>query len=165
MSAADRLNEIEARASAATEGPWVYGGKNRIATPVIDVDEADWGGEELSGYAIHAQQDTGAWRYADAEFMAHARTDVPWLIEQVRKRDAALQAALDLHKPVTEGVIVGDCAAEECEHDGDCPEVPIDLCACCYDLARDANPYYGERDVVWVRYPCPTVRVIEAALS
>ena len=88
----DRLDEIEARANAATKGPWVYGGKNRINTPTIDVDEADWGGEDLSGYAIHAQQDTGAWRYADAEFMAHAREDVPWLIEQVRKRDAALQA-------------------------------------------------------------------------
>ena len=89
MTAADRLAQIKARADAATEGPWAYGGKNRITTPVIDVDEADWGGEGLSGYAIHAQQDTGAWRYADAAFMAHARTDVPALV-------AALRAVLDL---------------------------------------------------------------------
>ena len=26
----------------------------------------------------------------DAWFIAHARTDVPWLIEQVRKRDAEI---------------------------------------------------------------------------
>ena len=88
MSAADRLDQIAARANAATKGPWSYGGRNRIQTPVIDVDEADWGGEGLSGYAIHAQQDTGAWRYADAEFMAHARADVPALV-------AALRAVLE----------------------------------------------------------------------
>ena len=32
----------------------------------------------------------------DAEFIAHARADVPWLIEQVRKREAALRAVLDV---------------------------------------------------------------------
>ena len=125
MSAADRLDQIEARANAADRAG------------VFESDHPTWAAWEA------------AW---------DSSTDVPALV-------AALRAVLELHKPITEGVIVGDCATEECEHDGDCPEVPIDLCACCYDLAQDANPYYGERDVRWVCYPCPTVRVIEEALS
>ena len=36
MSAADRLNEIEARANAATKGPWSYEGKNHIEKPLIE---------------------------------------------------------------------------------------------------------------------------------
>ena len=145
MNAADKLDQIEARANAATEGPWF------VSDGSIWVDRGDGNADGITG-------PLAPWCFGEADFVAHARTDVPALV-------AALQAVLELHKPITEGVIVGDCAAEECEHDGDCPEVPIDLCACCYDLALDANPYYGERDVVWVRYPCPTVRVIEAALS
>ena len=110
MSAADRLDQIAARANAATKGPWSYGGRNRIQTPVIDVDEADWGGEGLSGYAIHAQQDTGAWRYADAEFMAHARADVPALV-------AALRAVLEWADTWEASPTVGSNSAEQWEFD------------------------------------------------
>ena len=96
MSAADRLDEIEARANAATEGPWTpdeytevdpdgFYELSRVIAP--DPDGDDW----CAIGVVH----TGILR-PDADFIAHARTDVPWLIEQVRKRDAALRAALDL---------------------------------------------------------------------
>ena len=96
MSAADRLNEIEARANAATEGPWTpdeytevdpdgFYELARVIAP--DPDGDDW----CAIGVVH----TGILR-PDAEFIAHARTDVPWLIEQVRKRDAALRAVLEL---------------------------------------------------------------------
>lgn len=84
MTAADRLDQIEARADAATSGPWVYLGKNRIDTPPIDVDEADWGPEGHQGLAIHTAQETRAYRYADAIFIAEARQDVPNLVAVLR---------------------------------------------------------------------------------
>ena len=85
MSISDRLDKIEARANAATDGPWesdrhvrgdghvvIGGGLRRAHLP-----------GDVPGHA------------ENAEFIAHARADVPWLIEQVRKRDAALRAVLD----------------------------------------------------------------------
>lgn len=83
------LDEMQARADAATEGPWVYIGRNVFDTPTIEVDEANWGGEDLTGYRLVCQGDSGAWRNADAEFIAAARTDLPRLI-------AAVRAVLDI---------------------------------------------------------------------
>ena len=89
MSAADRLNEIEARANAATEGPWApdeytevdpdgFYELARVIAP--DPDGDDW----CAIGVVH----TGILR-PDAEFIAHARADVPALV-------AALRAVLEL---------------------------------------------------------------------
>ena len=88
MSAADRLDEIEARANAATEGPWTpdeytevdpdgFYELSRVIAP--DPDGDDW----CAIGVVH----TGILR-PDADFIAHARTDVPALV-------AALRAVLD----------------------------------------------------------------------
>ena len=88
MTAADRLNEIEARANAATEGPWTpdeytevdpdgFYELARVIAP--DPDGDDW----CAIGVVH----TGILR-PDAEFIAHARTDVPTLV-------AALRAVLE----------------------------------------------------------------------
>ena len=76
----NRLNEIEARTNAATEGPWELLGD----------------GEYVSGPGILVAPDDGGVTSADAEFIAAARTDVPWLLDQVESRDKALDAALRL---------------------------------------------------------------------
>ena len=71
----NRLDKIEARANAATEGPWnVFMG--RIDHP----------GRSLVAVAYDVGCDE------DAEFIAHARADVPDMA-------AALRAVLDLHIP------------------------------------------------------------------
>ena len=95
MSAADRLNEIEARANAATEGPWTpdeytevdpdgFYELARVIAP--DPDGDDW----CAIGVVH----TGILR-PDADFIAHARTDVPALV-------AALRAVLTLADHVEE---------------------------------------------------------------
>lgn len=116
MSITDRLGEIEARANAATEGPWAVRG------------------DEDYGYEVHGQREAssipGVWRPTEvcspgeernAEFIAHARADVPALV-------AALRAVLDLHKLTIRTVEVGRfgkvvtfnrCA--ECAHVTDYP--------------------------------------------
>lgn len=67
----ERLDEIEARAKAATRGPW------RVRA--------------MSVRACESQ--TVAWDIAqrpDRDFIAAAREDVPWLVAQVRERDAEI---------------------------------------------------------------------------
>lgn len=87
MTAIDRLNQIEAIANAATEGPWSWACRTSAAGDHWDVFKGD------TAHALASNRD--GWG-PDAEFIAAARTDVPWLIEQVRKRDNALRAVLDL---------------------------------------------------------------------
>lgn len=87
----ETLDRIREQADAATEGPWT----------------AEYSGEQGNcvlppGYRStrEAVAGTRLWRaQADAEFIAAARADVPWLLEQVERRDMALKAVLELHKP------------------------------------------------------------------
>ena len=96
-----------------------------------------------------------------ADFIAHARTDVPWLIEQVRKRDAALRAVLDLHRESRNDVDhtppCEHCHGEPGVHECGCwaDEKWPTVCAVCMEGTKGAS----------VEYPCATVRAIEEALS
>ena len=65
---------------------------------------------------------------ADAEFISHARTDVPWLLEQVKLRDKALEAVLEMHElaqPITAafGTQEGGDYCVTCAEDWPCPTV------------------------------------------
>ena len=88
MSISDRLDQIEARADAATEGPWEKRTVNGWGMVVSYSTDAMI---QLVAEFRHKERDLN-----DAEFIAHARTDVPELVEAVRRRDAALRAVLDL---------------------------------------------------------------------
>ena len=139
MSATDRLNEIEARANAATEGPWTpdeytevdpdgFYELSRVIAP--DPDGDDW----CAIGVVH----TGILR-PDAEFIAHARADVPALV-------AALRAVLELHKP-------GEGSSQGWTLRGGYGYIEP-YCAGCV-----ASDEYAQH------YPCATVRAIEEALS
>ena len=86
----NRLNEIEARANAATEGPWEH-------------EPPPGPGEDpMRPICVYPKEDGGTLAYvqpleADAEFIAAARTDVPALLD-------ALEKVLELHQPVTDGM-------------------------------------------------------------
>lgn len=70
-----QLDEIEARAAAATPGPWKR--KAELASHIVYVDSPDgtfsvlWNAEWATD--------------ADGEFTAHARKDVPALLAEVRR--------------------------------------------------------------------------------
>jgi hypothetical protein len=80
------LKEIEDRCNAATKGPWTSfiegrnheSGDNFIMTGIKDGDDI-W--SESRGEDIYL---TGATN-ADQDFIAHARQDVPKLIQAVRQ--------------------------------------------------------------------------------
>ena len=82
-----RLNEIEARANAATEGPW------------------EW--DPQDGWLGTEDEVTVGWKWGtltqegDGQFIAHARTDVPALV-------AALRAVLELHAPTPSDIYPHD---------------------------------------------------------
>ena len=139
MSAADRLDQIEARANAATEGPWTpdeytevdpdgFYELSRVIAP--DPDGDDW----CAIGVVH----TGILR-PDADFIAAARTDVPALV-------AALRAVLEPHTP-------HECVSSLA---GDDP---------CLILHGGACALRGRCRECHHTHPCPTVRAIEEALS
>lgn len=181
MNAADRLNEIEARARAATEGPWSW-----VCRTSADGDH--WA--VFKGDTAHALASNRDGWWPDAEFIAYARTDVPWLIEQVRfllgelaaavadneKKDAALRAVLDRHEPETRWQsdpdsewsydTPEDAAAYEEMDPAECTSFVI--CRECGRVEKadaerqDHGEFSGYAESL---YPCPTVRAIEEALS
>lgn len=92
MSATDRLAEIQARANAATDGPWETGWDHQqfyVAPVSARGDEY----ERIMAMTFIINpgnsQDQSECATEDAVFIAHARTDVPRLV-------GALQAVLDV---------------------------------------------------------------------
>lgn len=88
----ERLAEIEARVEAATEGPWRFEpeGESHCGEPQCCSEYWDnriWGADRVLAESHMLSE-------ADAELIAHARTDVPWLVEQVRE----LQAERDTYR-------------------------------------------------------------------
>lgn len=81
----NRLDEIKARADAATEGPWVR-----------DMHSPDMSGR--SGWYIRGPRKLGLRSMVlnsrmlpgDAEFIEHAREDVPWLVERIGELNGAI---------------------------------------------------------------------------
>jgi hypothetical protein len=82
----ERLAEIAARAAAATPGPWwtdtltEHSGGESVG---VDAEGDSW---------VIPCQDIDR---ADAEFVAHARTDVPALLTRVAELEASLREACD----------------------------------------------------------------------
>lgn len=81
------LEPIKARTEAASEGPWVtndyFGEVSTAGYVVARVSYHDPG-----AFAGNERQDE------DAEFIAHARTDVPRLVEEVERLRAELAGAV-----------------------------------------------------------------------
>lgn len=114
-----RLDEIEARVNAATEGPWE-----------VKTDGA------LSWVSPH-----GAYSdyYADNVFIAHAREDVPWLASELRAaraREEQLRSALLL----CEDALVDDALDWHEAHVGRGEMDAEDCAVCVVRNALDAVP-------------------------
>lgn len=84
-----RLDQIEARANAATPGPWEAGCNDRRMYHVVTENE-----EFCQTYGPELYDSQGFFSDDDTEFIAHARTDVPALV-------ASLKKVLELHQETT----------------------------------------------------------------
>ena len=96
-----RLDAIDARAAAATPGPW-SSGEGTHGNP------SD-GPQYCEVYAMDGPIAELEWSKegdADADFIANVPTDISWLVDQVKARDAALRdvlAVLDRVGPEASG--------------------------------------------------------------
>lgn len=147
------LDEIQARADAATEGPWTW-----AAHTTADGDE--WAVFDGGDSALAANRDGWA---PDAAFIAAARTDVPRLV-------AALRAVLEEHRPA-HAVFSWSSGLR---YEEPCPgchgRAGVHPCGCWGDTDTeyvcsecDQPERGGSRRVA--PYPCPTVTAITEALE
>ena len=133
-----RLDEIEARTTAATDGPWEVNGPDRPWATISHGSDSI-----LHAYEQHHPYCEGcecgdprsevALSDEDAEFITHARQDVPALV-------AALRAVLELHAPTPSDIYPHDVC-----HHPHCTD-PTDQ--------MEQSPW-----------PCPTVTAIRQHLG
>lgn len=86
MSTKDRINEIRARCEAAAPGPWRKGMSGLIT--------------DGTGRALFFSEAANA----NAEFIAHAREDIPYLLEKIerlRNENQAIIEELRYHPGIT----------------------------------------------------------------
>jgi hypothetical protein len=145
-----QLTDIEARANAATHGPWgvyTFGGDSLIEI-AADLEDTGCGyrarrtiarfeDEPLDNDPAHREwtaEEDWAQVQADAEFVAHAPEDVRALLAEIHRLRAALTQIRHLHK-----------------------DSPMGPCPVCIDA--DAAAAGGDG---LVPYPCPTGRLAGA---
>ena len=138
----ETLAHIRAQPDAATEGPWEVNGPDQPWATISHGSDSI-----LHAYEQHHPYCEGcecgdprsevALSDEDAEFIAAARTDVPWLLGQVEIRDKALESVLELHKPVRASMTSRDGVSD------------VTVCDHCLDPT----------------WPCPTVEAIATALE
>ena len=92
------LDAIEARLEAATPGPWTA--QNLEADHghqgIFWVSNLSEGSKTIAEVDANDDGVEVVWSFKDAEFIAHARTDIPFLLDLVRKQEDLLTAVLDL---------------------------------------------------------------------
>jgi len=108
MTDQERIAQIKARERAATPGPWGYeksegdcGLTGKCPRDLIFCDEKCPGCEHWEIYkgawptgidTVESGENT-FFTDSDASFIAHAREDIPWLLAEVERLTAALEAA------------------------------------------------------------------------
>ena len=130
----DHLDEIEARAEAATPGPW-------RASLLDGVTYEDGSSSHVAGIYPGSTSGpppvfvTNSIDRRDAEFIAASRTDVPALLAEVRRLQAAVERVRALHVPFR---IYDECECEDTTTPGhvDIEEVGI-TCNLLYVACRE----------------------------
>lgn len=98
-----RLAEIEARAKAATSGPWRMDG-GAMLTPE---------GYVLSGTTLPRGWNQLSAGMANADFIAHAREDVPWLLARLKEHDERQQRERETSAPHSSVAEVSEWCRED----------------------------------------------------
>lgn len=107
----EERDAIRARAEAATPGPWVVNVKERTVRSLADgYDGTEWGGTILYDDSCGERPIPG-----DAYFIAHARTDVPALLD-------ALDAAEAENERLVDEVATAEILADSMQHFADVAE-------------------------------------------
>ena len=105
------LDAIEARANASTPQPWARKGHDVGQVVYCSETPPELVGPVMLGRGI------GEAAYADAEFIAHARTDIPVLVAEVRRlRPRVISGDVEAVTAALDGLPVGSIIT--CDDDG-----------------------------------------------
>jgi hypothetical protein len=115
----EQLAQIEARTEATTPGPWQVLSQCPPGKHHHDRDEMWIGTSDRATIAVVGERYTAA--PAEAEFIAHARADVPALTTAVRRLRTAMETVLALHQPTEDQHADQWCA--ECGGGWECATV------------------------------------------
>lgn len=96
MDPKTRLDSIREREKAATRGPWRWWTSNSHRRLSSDATGKD-GDVIHAAYNPHDHFPEIGVTDADMEFIAASREDVPWLVQLVERKNAALRAAKRQH--------------------------------------------------------------------
>jgi hypothetical protein len=94
MNDRSRLAAIEARASAATPGPWTVCAYDKGET-ISEIGPVSSEKYTPDAWQPHYESTRLCVKQADAEFIAHARQDVPYLLAEVAALTAKLKTATE----------------------------------------------------------------------
>lgn len=135
----DELAAIKALVDAATEGPWRTGDQwNSAGTVGVLSAKSTHGNEDIVASCCDHGADP-----ADAQFIAHARQDVPRLLAEVERLTAVVDAVRELHAEGEFGCPYPSHGCNDFYYRGNyCPDAGTSCEAC------------GEK------YPCPTIRAL-----
>ena len=148
------LTEIEARVNAATEGPWYWrnsdinvyllGARSRavMAFKPMGMQSAQPEFRDDDGL-LHGVQKRNIYDFADADFIAHARTDVADLLAEVKR--------LRADRLRLEGTVR---CIEALHHPVDVEPSETICAACSQPRPETDGPYYVEE------WPCATIAII-----
>lgn len=127
----DRLSEIRPRCEAATPGPWV-----RTGTKAQLVDSRPEEKYGIRSIAVEIWSDIEA----NAEFIAHAREDIPNLLDRTERAEAKRDAA-------AANSAVRDCSA--CKHKKRLGSLTIGACNFCWRRRFYIKAYPFRPEACW----------------
>ena len=91
------LNKIEARANAATPGPWAIGEEHECMAQIEAVDLVIWEGQRNRRiFTILDSNILTPEHMGNREFIIHARDDVPKLLAKVRRLRKVCKRAIEM---------------------------------------------------------------------
>ena len=138
MTTEERCAEIEGRIGKTKPGPWtVQGPYDRIPKDDSEREEkGDWieDGYNVDGIDSYGDYECGLMTKATAEFIAHARDDLPWAIAEIRRLRQwvhDLQAGMYIncvycgHRYGPDDQVPATMAQALKEHVERCPEHPM----------------------------------------
>lgn len=89
------LQEVKRRAAAASPGPWAVNSDHFMVCSMGNAHDGKDYHVSMNGYAHRGGVGWEADAKTDAEFVAHARTDVPELAERVEIAEAIVLRAIE----------------------------------------------------------------------
>lgn len=94
-----RRQAIQDRIAAATEGPWTLGDSKYVIRGPKDPGQS-WGGNKPIITRVRANQEyrPGNYDEANADLMAHAREDLPDLLEDLQRLGMLLLECLETYE-------------------------------------------------------------------